>query len=189
MKYIERNSNGAIVGAWSALAYPQRAAVPDNNNGLLAYLCTTAIGRKLADLDITIDDTAVAPCAHVLVGSRGAALQGSPLSGGYAGARRMLWLMAGNANGVAEQKGAGRPLPGDRASADDRRHRGRQRGGQRLHPGEERHAELVALAGELRPELHRYCARLMGSVTDGEDVVQDNFARALVTLDELQEAL
>ena len=51
----------------------------------------------------------------------------------------------------------------------------------------ERQAQLLALAGALRPELHRYCARLMGSVIDGEDVVQDTFARALVAIDELQE--
>jgi RNA polymerase sigma-70 factor (ECF subfamily) len=51
-----------------------------------------------------------------------------------------------------------------------------------------RQAQLLALAGELRPELHRYCARLMGSVIEGEDVVQDTFARAFVALDELQEA-
>ena len=51
-----------------------------------------------------------------------------------------------------------------------------------------RQAQLLALAGELRPELHRYCARLMGSVIEGEDVVQDTFARALVALDGLQEA-
>lgn len=50
-----------------------------------------------------------------------------------------------------------------------------------------RQAQLLALAGELRPELHRYCARLMGSVIEGEDVVQDTFARALVAVDELQE--
>ncbi len=30
----------------------------------------------------------------------------------------------------------------------------------------------------LRPELHRYCARLMGSIVDGEDVVQETLARA-----------
>src|SRR5262249_62328878 len=48
-----------------------------------------------------------------------------------------------------------------------------------------RQAQLLALAGELRPELHRYCARLMGSVIDGEDVVQDAFARAFVALDQL----
>ena len=43
------------------------------------------------------------------------------------------------------------------------------------------------LAGELRPELHRYCARLMGSVIDGEDVVQDTLVRAFVALQELEE--
>src|SRR6266852_9643886 len=47
------------------------------------------------------------PCARVLVGSSGAAQQGSPLSGGYAGAKRMLWFMAGYANGIAKQKGLG----------------------------------------------------------------------------------
>jgi RNA polymerase sigma-70 factor (ECF subfamily) len=54
-------------------------------------------------------------------------------------------------------------------------------------PPTARHAQLLALAGELRPELHRYCARLMGSVIDGEDVVQDTFARAFAALDELPE--
>jgi RNA polymerase sigma factor (sigma-70 family) len=54
-------------------------------------------------------------------------------------------------------------------------------------PSAARHAQLLALAGELRPALHRYCARLMGSVIEGEDVVQDTFARALVALDELPE--
>jgi len=49
-----------------------------------------------------------------------------------------------------------------------------------------RQAELLALAETLRPELHSYCARLMGSVIDGEDVVQDTFARALVAVDELE---
>ena len=54
-------------------------------------------------------------------------------------------------------------------------------------PPSARHAQLLALADELRPELHRYCARLMGSVIDGEDVVQDTFTRAFVALDELEE--
>src|ERR1700731_4159825 len=47
------------------------------------------------------------PGSRVLVGSSGAAENGSPLSGGYAGAKRMLWLMAKYANGVSEQKGLG----------------------------------------------------------------------------------
>lgn len=43
----------------------------------------------------------------------------------------------------------------------------------------ERFLELVA---ELRPELHRYCSRLTGSVIEGEDVVQDTLAKAFYAL-------
>jgi NAD(P)-dependent dehydrogenase (short-subunit alcohol dehydrogenase family) len=45
--------------------------------------------------------------SRVLLGSSGAAQNGSPLSGGYAGAKRMLWTMAKYANGVAQQKDLG----------------------------------------------------------------------------------
>jgi RNA polymerase sigma-70 factor (ECF subfamily) len=55
-------------------------------------------------------------------------------------------------------------------------------------PQTQRQTEFLALVEKLRPELHRYCARLMGSVIEGEDVVQDTFARALVALDELEES-
>jgi RNA polymerase sigma-70 factor (ECF subfamily) len=55
-------------------------------------------------------------------------------------------------------------------------------------PDRDRHARLLATAAELRPELHRYCARLMGSVIDGEDVVQDAFAKAMSALDDLQDS-
>jgi RNA polymerase sigma factor (sigma-70 family) len=51
----------------------------------------------------------------------------------------------------------------------------------------ERLVGLVAAASELRPELHRYCARLMGSVIDGEDIVQDTLIRAFVGLQDLEE--
>jgi NAD(P)-dependent dehydrogenase (short-subunit alcohol dehydrogenase family) len=47
------------------------------------------------------------PGSRVLVGSSGAAQNGSPLSGGYAGAKRMLWIMAKYANGVSQQKDLG----------------------------------------------------------------------------------
>lgn len=53
-------------------------------------------------------------------------------------------------------------------------------------PDRDRRAELLALAGELRLELHRYCARLMGSVIDGEDVVQDTLVRALAALQDFE---
>ena len=39
--------------------------------------------------------------SRVLISSSGAAVNGSPLSGGYAGAKRMLWLMAQYANDVS----------------------------------------------------------------------------------------
>lgn len=52
-------------------------------------------------------NTPLDPGARVLVTSSGAAVQGSPLSGGYAGAKRMLWLMAKYAGKLAEQKGLG----------------------------------------------------------------------------------
>src|SRR5215472_15675346 len=51
--------------------------------------------------------TPLKPGSRVLVGSSGAAQNGSPLSGGYAGAKRMLWLMAKYANGVSAQNNLG----------------------------------------------------------------------------------
>src|ERR1700730_3957623 len=47
------------------------------------------------------------PGSRVLVGASGAAVNGSPMSGGYAGAKRMLWFMAKYANGVSAEKGLG----------------------------------------------------------------------------------
>jgi NAD(P)-dependent dehydrogenase (short-subunit alcohol dehydrogenase family) len=51
--------------------------------------------------------TPLKPGSRVLVGSSGAAENGSPLSGGYAGAKRMLWMMAKYANGVSAQNKLG----------------------------------------------------------------------------------
>ena len=47
--------------------------------------------------------------------------------------------------------------------------------------GEAREQFLAIVAG-VRPELHRYCARLTGSVIEGEDIVQDTLARAFYAL-------
>ena len=93
---------------------------------------------------------AQAPGARVLVGSSGAALNGSPLSGGYAGAKRMLWFMAKYANGVAEQKGLGIrfqaivPLQmiGGTGVGDA--------GGQRLRPGDGHRAPRRSWPGSAR---------------------------------------
>jgi len=38
---------------------------------------------------------------------------------------------------------------------------------------------IEQLIGDLRPKLHRYCARMTGSVIDGEDVVQESLAKAI----------
>lgn len=38
---------------------------------------------------------------------------------------------------------------------------------------------LEQLFGEMRSKLHRYCARMTGSVIDGEDVVQDALVKAI----------
>jgi hypothetical protein len=45
--------------------------------------------------------------SRVLIASSGAAVGGSPLSGGYAGAKRMLWFMAQYANVVSDKLGLG----------------------------------------------------------------------------------
>jgi RNA polymerase sigma factor (sigma-70 family) len=47
--------------------------------------------------------------------------------------------------------------------------------------------QFLALVNDVRPDLHRYCARMTGSIADGEDVVQDTLARAYYELPELKE--
>ena len=39
--------------------------------------------------------------------------------------------------------------------------------------------ELTAWMAEMRPRLHRYCARMVGSAFEGEDVVQEALVHAL----------
>jgi RNA polymerase sigma-70 factor (ECF subfamily) len=40
-------------------------------------------------------------------------------------------------------------------------------------------ANIDGLFAEMRPRLHRYCARMVGSVIDGEDVLQDALIKAV----------
>src|SRR3984893_3707315 len=40
-------------------------------------------------------------------------------------------------------------------------------------------ANVNTLLVEMRPKLHRYCARMVGSVIDGEDVLQDALIKAV----------
>ena len=52
-----------------------------------------------------------------------------------------------------------------------------------IRPGTaEARAAFDRLLGELRPKLHRYCARMTGSVIDGEDVVQEALVKAIEAL-------
>ena len=103
------------------------------------------------------------PGSRVLVGSSGAAVNGSPLSGGYTGAKRMLWLLAKYANGVSQQKGLGIRF-------------------QAIVP-----QMMVGGTGVGDSGANAY-ARSMGAVIDGEDVVQDTFVRAYQALPELDAA-
>ena len=53
-----------------------------------------------------------------------------------------------------------------------------------MHEGIEdtANAAFEQLLHELRPKLHRYCARMTGSVIDGEDVVQEALLKAVEAL-------
>jgi len=44
------------------------------------------------------------------------------------------------------------------------------------------HEAFQSIVQTIRPELHRYCARLTGSVIEGEDIVQDTLAKAFFAL-------
>ena len=43
-------------------------------------------------------------------------------------------------------------------------------------------AEFEDLIKDIRPELHRYVTRMVGSAIDGEDVVQEALAKAYYSL-------
>src|ERR1700757_3728485 len=51
-----------------------------------------------------------------------------------------------------------------------------------------RYLAFVETIVQLRPRLHRYCARMTGSVLDGEDVVQDALFEAYRKLDTFDES-
>ena len=42
--------------------------------------------------------------------------------------------------------------------------------------------QFLSLVDSIRPELHRYCARLTGSVIEGEDIVQETLAKAFYSM-------
>lgn len=57
----------------------------------------------------------------------------------------------------------------------------------RTGPFETRYVAFLETITQLRPRLHRYCARMTGSVMDGEDVVQQALFEAYRKLDKFDE--
>jgi RNA polymerase sigma-70 factor, ECF subfamily len=55
-------------------------------------------------------------------------------------------------------------------------------------PVEARYLAFLETISSLRPSLHRYCARMTGSVMDGEDVVQEALFEAYRNLDKFDES-
>jgi RNA polymerase sigma-70 factor (ECF subfamily) len=51
--------------------------------------------------------------------------------------------------------------------------------GMRVVPDASAAADIDGLLAAMRPKLHRYCARMVGSVIDGEDVLQDALIKAV----------
>src|SRR5215472_11781837 len=54
-------------------------------------------------------------------------------------------------------------------------------------PFEARYRAFLETISTLRPSLHRYCARMTGSVMDGEDVVQETLFEAYRKLDQFDD--
>src|SRR5262249_13924262 len=55
-------------------------------------------------------------------------------------------------------------------------------------PFEARYLAFLETIPTLRPSLHRYCARMTGSVMDGEDVAQDALFEAYRKLDKFDDS-
>src|SRR5437588_2614826 len=55
-------------------------------------------------------------------------------------------------------------------------------------PVEARYLAFLETISTLRPSLHRYCARMTGSVMDGEDVVQESLFEAYRKLDKFDQS-
>jgi len=54
---------------------------------------------------------------------------------------------------------------------------------------DDRYRAYLETLSQLRPSLHRYCARMVGSVMDGEDIAQESLFEAYRKLDTFDESL
>src|SRR5512132_2064846 len=57
-----------------------------------------------------------------------------------------------------------------------------------IGPFDARYVAFLETISTLRPSLHRYCARMTGSVMDGEDVVQEALFEAYRKLDQFDQS-
>ncbi len=87
----------------NAGAPPKTASLTDISWEELSHTWEIDVKAGLYWLQAILKNNA-AHAQRILVVSSGAAVNGSPASGGYAGAKRMLWLMAQYAQGIAEQQ-------------------------------------------------------------------------------------
>src|SRR6516164_7607294 len=55
-------------------------------------------------------------------------------------------------------------------------------------PVDARYLTFLETISALRPSLHRYCARMTGSVMDGEDIVQESLFEAYRKLDKFDDS-
>jgi RNA polymerase sigma-70 factor (ECF subfamily) len=55
-------------------------------------------------------------------------------------------------------------------------------------PFEARYRAFLETITSIRPSLHRYCARMTGSILDGEEVVQETLFHAYRKLDTFDES-
>jgi NAD(P)-dependent dehydrogenase (short-subunit alcohol dehydrogenase family) len=92
--------------ALNAGAPPKMASLDEQSWETFSETWNTDVKAGLYWLQAALA-TPLPPGSRVLVASSGAAVSGSPMSGGYAGAKRMLWLMANYANGVSSEKKLG----------------------------------------------------------------------------------
>jgi NAD(P)-dependent dehydrogenase (short-subunit alcohol dehydrogenase family) len=85
----------AFVGTLDQHTWDTFSAIWNSDVKATFHLCQEAIRRPLK------------PGSVVIIVSSGAAIGGSPLSGGYAGAKRMQWLMAGYLQQISDKKKLG----------------------------------------------------------------------------------
>ena len=85
----------------------------------------------------------------------------------------------GRREGPRRPSEVGRP---DRRAGRGRILRGRRIVTQTPANFAEAREQFLAIVDGVRPELHRYCARLTGSVIEGEDIVQETLAKAFYAL-------